>query len=194
MMPRELPLLMKPELIKATVEGRKTLTSGLGGLAEVNRMPDRYLEAKQHETDKQCWLLFNDDAYEFIAVKPRYQIGDLCWIREKLIQVFDYYAFYADKTAVAPAMKWRWKKHWLSPIHMPKEAARVWVKVTKVVLTRLQDMTLDEIRAEGLTFAKDCDGSIMRTEFKCLWDRINPKHPFSGNYWRFGYWYELVEK
>lgn len=38
---------------------------------------------------------------------------------------------------------------WHPSIHMPKEAARIWLKVTDVRVERLQDMTDDDAEAEG---------------------------------------------
>ena len=39
--------------------------------------------------------------------------------------------------------------HWHPSIHMPKEAARIWLKVTDVRVERLQDVTEDGAKAEG---------------------------------------------
>ena len=38
---------------------------------------------------------------------------------------------------------------WHPSIHMPKEAARIWLKVTDVRVERLQDVTEDGAKAEG---------------------------------------------
>lgn len=39
---------------------------------------------------------------------------------------------------------------WHPSIHMPKEAARIWLKVTDVRVERLQEMTLKDFKAEGI--------------------------------------------
>lgn len=56
-----------------------------------------------------------------------------------------------------------WKKgespcRWRPSIHMPKEAARVWLRVTNVRVERLQDMTPDEAMKEGIHICKCPDG------------------------------------
>ena len=46
--------------------------------------------------------------------------------------------------------------HWRPSIHMPKEAARIWLKVTDVRVERLQEITEDETFEEGLDFTPPC--------------------------------------
>lgn len=41
---------------------------------------------------------------------------------------------------------------WHPSIHMPKEAARIWLKVTDVKVERLQEITEDGAKAEGANF------------------------------------------
>lgn len=57
---------------------------------------------------------------------------------------------------------------WKPSIHMPKEAARIWLKVTDVRIERLQDVTEDGAKAEG---AIDNRGFIHSPENE--YDRIH---------------------
>lgn len=61
---------------------------------------------------------------------------------------------------------------WHPSIHMPKKAARIWLKVTNVSVERLQDIDINGIRSEGLgsaaVHAGDMD--IALEEWKILWD------------------------
>lgn len=45
---------------------------------------------------------------------------------------------------------------WRPSIHMPKEAARIWLKVTNVRVERLQDITEDQTEEEGFLFTPPC--------------------------------------
>ena len=78
-----------------------------------------------------------------------------------------------------------------SPLFMPKKFARLWLEVVSVRFERVQDISLEDIRKEGLSFPAEMDGSIMRTEFKQLWDSINGKRP--GCSWVNNLWVWVVE-
>lgn len=45
---------------------------------------------------------------------------------------------------------------WHPSIHMPKEAARIWLKVTGVRVERLQEITEDQTEEEGFLFTPPC--------------------------------------
>lgn len=61
---------------------------------------------------------------------------------------------------------------WHPSIHMPKEAARIWLRVTDVRVERLQDITIDDIRREGLSSVAVHAGDmeIALEEWKRLWN------------------------
>ena len=63
---------------------------------------------------------------------------------------------------------------WHPSIHMPKEAARIWLKVTDVRVERLQDIDINGIRSEGLVSAADLAGdmdiALKKWEMKILCD------------------------
>ena len=65
-----------------------------------------------------------------------------------------------------------WRGAWHPSIHMPKEAARIWLKVTDVRVERLQDITADDIRSEGLSSiaVHVGDMEIALKEWKKLWN------------------------
>lgn len=68
------------------------------------------------------------------------------------------------------------KVSWSPSIHMPKEAARIWLRVTDIKVERLQDMTLDNFLEEGVTLRpeafNDPDNAHMqaRNKFIAVWD------------------------
>lgn len=61
---------------------------------------------------------------------------------------------------------------------MPKEAARIWLKVIDVGYERIQDITIDEIRREGLASMAVHAGnfSIAQNEFKQQWNPMVKKY------------------
>ena len=99
---------------------------------------------------------------------------------------------------------------------MPKEAARIFLKVTNVRVERLQDISEEDAIAEGIydepgsvsgrtwyrKFIKESDARIngLFTEsakecFQTLWQSINAKkHPWDSNPWVWVYEFERIEK
>jgi hypothetical protein len=63
---------------------------------------------------------------------------------------------------------------WHPSIHMPKKAARIWLKVTNVSVERLQDIDINGIRSEGVVSAADLAGdmdiALKKWEMEILWD------------------------
>jgi hypothetical protein len=128
--------------------------------------------------------------------------GDLLWVKEAIsLSPLGDVAYKAD---IEPEFYGLYK--WKSPIFMPKERARIWLKVTEFSREKLQDITDDDAIAEGLTLAKwgafsawkwgvpDFDGSPGTDDYGWdwedwdvdpikayarLWDSINGKDPDS---------------
>lgn len=93
-------------------------------------------------------------------------------------------------------------------IYMPKEAARIFLKVTNVRVERLQDITEDDAIAEGIEkfltkygdylfrhYLKNKFGPSAKHSFQTLWQSINAKkHPWESNPWVWVYTFERIEK
>lgn len=84
----------------------------------------------------------------------------------------------------------KWFSHnreWKPSLFMPKEAARIWLKVTNVRVERLQEITIDEIRREGLEprfKVKDkFSGDIARGRFLELWNSTIKKSDLDRYGW-----------
>lgn len=92
---------------------------------------------------------------------------------------------------------------WRPSIHMPKEAARIWLKVTGIDCQRVQDISEEDAQAEG--FYKGwsrTDRSSMaltaKQAFMWLWDTTTDPKDNSGkwlfNPWVWVYHFERCEK
>lgn len=68
---------------------------------------------------------------------------------------------------------------WHPSIHMPKEAARIWLKVTDVQVERLQDMTDDDAEAEGCF-----DYTSTALGFPDVWDSTIKKSDLDRYGWQ----------
>lgn len=123
------PILFNTEMVRAILDGRKTCTRRI-----VKPQPMAHYGA-------QC-------------IKPPYQPGDILYVRETWCLRYDgeKYFYKADKNT--PREEKRLIDYnntsWHPSIHMPKEAARIWLKVTNVRVERLQDITPKGAESEGV--------------------------------------------
>lgn len=116
-------------------------------------------------------------------LKPKYATS-IRYLREPLFRGEDGLAYYRDdKTIVTDGITgkqvpWRWKNDVLTQIFMPREIARFFVDWEVYRLQQLEEITLDDIRAEGIQNSVNY-GPILFDDFKMLWDGINARRGFS---------------
>ncbi len=139
------PILFNTEMVQAILDGRKSCTRRL-----VKPQPTAHYGA-------QC-------------IKPPYQPGDILYVRETWKKAPNGYYYYESwqRNDIADVTKWK------PSIHMPKKAARIWLKVTDVRVERLQEITEDGAKAEGIN-----------DEWACSWWRPTYYDPDSGRYPRY---------
>ena len=104
---------------------------------------------------------------------PPYHTDDILYVRETWSEGYEdgTYIYRADdKLADLPTFKESSKLIYHPSIHMPKEAARIWLKITNVRVERLQDITVDGCHREGINIETSAvtDG-----------ETLNRKHDFS---------------
>lgn len=141
---RTLPILFNTEMVQAILYGLKTCTRRL-----VKFLPGE--NPKWTGYVKDGLMLYNGKNEPCIREAP-YQPGDIMYVRETWGEGYEEgtYIYKADdKLANLPAFKESSKILYHPSIHMPKEAARIWLKVTDVRVERLQDITDDGAKAEG---------------------------------------------
>lgn len=75
------------------------------------------------------------------------------------------------------------KVHWHPSIHMPREAARIFLRVTDVRVERLQDIDAEQARAEGVQpLMLSCD-PVDTPENKRVWHEVLPALPRFPEFW-----------
>lgn len=82
---------------------------------------------------------------------------------------------------------------WHPSIHMPKEAARIWLKVTDVRVERLQDMWASDVSKEGIRFNKPTAADEMLKAFAKLWDSTIKKSDLDRYGWDANPWVWVIE-
>ena len=183
------PILFNTEMVKAILDGRKTCTRRI----VKDGIPDDAMWGYTAFTPKgyiSCRGVYADGYGEGFYKLP-YQPGDILYVRETWSEWTDGYLYKAwnspfPQAGESPVMKWH------PSIHMPKEAARIWLKVTDVRVERLQDITEDGAEAEG---AIDNRGFIhspeneydriytAREHFIGIWDRTIKKSDLDRYGW-----------
>lgn len=161
------PILFNTEMVRAILDGRKTCTR-----RAVKPTP-KYFEVNENP------VYIYDAEPAMGRIYPPCQPDDVLYVREtwgiyteSWIDA-DYFMYKADYPANATTYTHQEGNicdlpRWRPSIHMPKEAARIWLKVTDVRVERLQDITEDGAKVEG---AIDNRGLIHSPENE--YDRIH---------------------
>ena len=219
------PILFNTEMTRAILDGRKTVTRRVVKTASpqwefedwcdcaVQTIIDRYGNEKAKDVDG-LWATFNafDEYIEFPMIKSRYNVGDILYVRETWAELHltgdpPEIVYKADGGMFdgAPVPCWR------PSIHMPKEAARIFLRVTGVRVERLREITSDGCFAEGVGETEFYDeaehyaiggsplqgGSIERCAFLGLWNSTLkpadlPLYGWEANPWVWVYEFEKV--
>lgn len=161
------PVLFNAKMVRAILDGRKSCTRRVVKFP-VNRYTNNVpladkIVLQELRCDKANFL---EEPFFSFGMNLPYQPGDVLYVRETWQYLYEldgneqvientgkyYYAAtdtipfntYVDKNGVghdhAP---------WRPSIHMPKEAARIWLKVTDARVERLQDMKPVDVIKEG---------------------------------------------
>lgn len=194
------PILFNTEMVMAILEGRKTVTRRVikprykadeGGFQVCTNKATGERWVEKHDWDEGS---FENPRY----IKPPYQVGDILYVREKFNDIETYSVLYAaDKEFIDFGCKevdgylfMESEVKWKPSIHMPKSAARIFLKVTDVRAERLQDITNKEAKAEGVEVETDNSGIMHKAEFARLWDRLNTNRGYG---WAANPWVWVIE-
>ena len=82
---------------------------------------------------------------------------------------------------------------WRPSIHMPKEAARIWLKVTNVRVERLQDISGEDLIKEGIDLFQSNYVRVAFNEFKNIWNSTIKKSDIDRYGWDSSPWVWVIE-
>jgi hypothetical protein len=178
------PILFSTLMVQAILDGKKTMTRRV-----IKPQPTKpYLCNIGH-----VW----DDGHGY-EIRPRYNLSDILWIRETWCKTDCFglqngYVYKADGEKNKIFNMTGFIAKWKPSIFMPRDAARIFLRVTNIKAERIQDITEADMLAEGtrdgdtyLTISPDdihpeeselYKGWIgwNRACFYQLWDKINAK-------------------
>lgn len=206
-MSRVLPILFNTEMVRAILDGRKSCTRRLVKfLSGENPKWTGYI--------KDGSMLYNGKNEPCIRTQP-YQPGDILYVRETWCALpvneaghmrgHSVYYYKADRDLRPEG----WRGNWHPSIHMPKEAARIWLKVTDVRAERLHDITYNGALREGSEGIR-CDHVALgvhgctdcmntgwieppQVEFMQIWDSTIKKPDLDQYGWDANPWVWVIE-
>jgi hypothetical protein len=176
-------ILFNTEMVRAILDGRKSCTRRIVKPQQlVGLLPDKCKNGVPEEFLKEKKLMFkpycNMTDIELIntAYKAPYQRGDILYVREtwcKGLERYIYRADYSDTEKFYRDGK-EIEMKWHPSLHMPKDAARIFLRVTNVRVERLQDITVEDALAEGMDkyirLNGELDENSIITSFIGIWN------------------------
>jgi hypothetical protein len=200
-MNKEKPILFSTEMVRAILDGRKTQTRRLIKPQPILRDWQEEFDAPKlfqqdfSTTILHCTLLDKRNCIVRTSIKVPYQVGDTLWVRETWCAVADndgepeylYRANYDDNQLQTFAELFGASYTWRPSIHMPREAARLFLRVTDVRAERLQEMSEEDAIAEGFPdLGVDADSPLER--YSALWDKLYVTRTTLCNAWQNNPW------
>lgn len=213
---KERPIIFSADSVRAILDGRKTQTRRI-----VKPSPPRI----EHVRSKSGadYSIFTDDCErgvfrvagpvwavrELMGCEPEWRCrfgvpGDRLWVRETWTHEASDISELTDAMYVggkgpyyrSDSVHENTGLKWCSPIHMPRWASRLTLEITDVHVERLQDITDEDAKEEGVApieSGDDCwsacnnPGREYRAAFEYVWNEMHGWSPnaFEQNHWVF---------
>lgn len=194
------PILFNSEMVRAILDGRKDATRKI----VKGFIPDDAVWGYTAFTPKgyiSCRGTFADGYGEKFFKLPC-EPGDILYVRETWKKALNGYYYYEawQRNDIAEVTKWK------PSIRMPKEAARIWLKVTNVRVERLQEITDEQAKREGIQYDECPTGFTWKQEtdmhncyttpigaMQALWNSTIKKSDLDGYGWDANPWVWTIE-
>jgi hypothetical protein len=167
------PILFSAPMVRAILDGRKTQTRRV---IKIDDAPENW------KISIAGTSIVRTEPYD--VKLPRYAAGDILWVRETWNTAYKdnactEVAHYIYRASEPNGAGW-----WKPSIHMPREAARIFLRVTNVSVERLQEITVDDCRLEGCCSSDCLQTGLHSPDCKCdtlfynVWNDINAKRGY----------------
>ena len=196
----EKPILFSGPMVRAILEGRKTQTR------RVLKVPETHghfvgIYAPGLSAVFSCNATGpNDD----VSIRL-YSKGDLLWVREAFCyDVVERPPYDVNGNPTCEEIvryratdKDEGTAKWKPSIHMPRWASRITLEVTAVKVERLQDISEEDAKAEGVTLSPERENRRRWQhpygyQFQELWNSINGPGSWDANPWVAAYSFKRV--
>ena len=192
---KERPILFNDQMVRAILDGRKTQTR-------------RVVKLKRGQEIEHGAVFSAKDP--FMAVWPYGTVGDRLWVREASFPDWPKQFSYYEWTWAETPEEYRAPKYcayradqqpgldaivpWKPSTTMPRWASRITLEITEVRVERLQDISEEDVKAEGVNDTQGWQLHDLKTgesrpytardHFSGLWDSIyEDRAPWDSNPW-----------
>lgn len=154
------PILFNTDMVRSILEGRKSVTRRVVRMKELDEVLSSPARKENPDVPDSRFI-------KCLCTAPC-EAGDILWVRETWqAKRGGGYLYKADTVKsfdlfITPDGRVVNEIPWCPSIHMPREAARIFLRVTGVRVERLRDMVLGDVLMEGI---KEAD------EYEKTWDR-----------------------
>lgn len=199
------PILFSTLMVQAILDGRKTQTRRIVKYPKKITNPLIGFSAFTGNDLFEVRGVHENGQYGGSLFKLKYKKDDILWVRE---------TWHPKRHNMPTGFKYEYKataeedgnptdEPWKPSIFMPKEACRIWLKVTKVRVERLNDISEEDAMNEGVElndqgwrcYSGGGMKNTARQSFISLWNSINGKtFPWDSNPWVFVYEFERTDK
>lgn len=208
-MSKVLPILFNTEMVRAILDGKKTVTRRV-------MKPQPIMERHFWKIGDAAW----SDNITRLHPMPCHSLynrmpchtGDTLYVRESFCSNYFDESIAGDRgdglRGNRNAYKADYRKEimrdivpepkWTPSIHMPKQAARIWLKVTDVRVERLQEISVAQAIQEGiaavrydLTAGKEESAAL--EWFPILWDSTIKKADIGEYGWKANPWVWVIK-
>lgn len=206
------PILLNTEMVRAIMDGRKSCTRRICKDANECTVPDM----DYYDPDKLTYAVHNyaDGKHtDKLSIAERtcpICPGDILYVRETIWQKVRCYLDVNRETQGVFCHEYRyvatdkepetgWNFSWVKrpSIHMPKEAARIWLRVTDVRVERLQEISAESALTEGADKYVHLNGKFdenaILTSFIGIWDSTIKKSDLDYYGWSANPWVWVIE-
>lgn len=219
------PILFSTPMVQAILEGRKAQTrrvfnpqppTDASFIDLYDKMVVTAIDHHGNEYPKDVEGLYStfehDGLPQFPVFKAAYMPGDILWVRETW-RMGDFSFIDGDWSASVQykdgAIGARLhnltedeRLGWRPSIHMPKAAARIFLRVTDVRAERLNEISEEDAIREGCARGdryageRSTPAQTAKQSFMWLWNMLNDKRGYSwcSNAWVWVYTFESCEK
>ena len=177
------PIIFSTPMVQAILDGKKTQTRRV---IKIDDAPENW------KISIAGTSIVRTEPYD--VKLPRYAAGDILWVRETWSKdengEYVYRANYGttEDDSFPPSM-FKWKPS----IHMPREAARIFLEVKNVRVERIKEISNEDILAEGIN---DLGSYGANYDYFAneIWDSINgKKYPWKNNPWVWVYEFGRID-